>query len=399
MVRVLIVSYYELKDALKSAAESLIKLGHAVQFYPLFQYAYDQHDRKDDYPRHFRETLVDQQPDVVLCWFIGVPADVLREARQAVPDARWVLYNWDDPWMWREPSMDLAAKAGIFDVTAVTCRDTLERYRKTGVAQAVYAPPGHDPEVFKPLFDLEADPDPAHFDCDVSFCCTNLYNDDKYDDQFYPRKQLVDALYVAKDIRFHLYGPEHLRGLYPDAYQGMVSHPDSNRVFNRSRIVLCTHVCKNGDGYMNERTVLAIAAGSLLLVDPVAGLDKLLRPDVDCIYIQRNDPVGQIRQILANYKKYWPLRRSIRRHADKFTWDRWAVNLQLCFPAATRRRRLVSPLPDNRLLPESWLKLATVFGDMRRHDPDGLRRLRQITQQYPDVDINSCLDYYLTLVD
>lgn len=399
MVRVLIVSYYELKDALKSAADSLIKLGNEVQFYPLFQYAYDQHDRKEDYPKHFCDFLVDHQPDVILCWFIGVPVEVLRNARRSVPDARWILYNWDDPWMWHEPSMGLAAKAGVFDVAAVTSRGMLERYRQAGTTHAVYAPPGHDPDIFKPLFDLESEPLPEYFDCDISFCCTNLYTDTHYNDQYIPRKQLVDAIYASKDIRFHLYGPEHLRTLYPEAYRGMVTHPDSNRVFNRSRIVLSTHVCKSGDGYINERTILAVAAGALLLVDPVAGLDRVLQPDVDCVYLNRVDPIVQIRRILSDYKKYWPLRRSIRRHAAKFTWDVWAVNLQLHFPAATRRRRLVSPLPDNRLLPESWFKLAGTFDEIRRHDPNGMQHLRQLVQQYPDVDMNACLGYYLSLVD
>ena len=56
-MKILIVAYYELKEALFCAADSLEKYGHQVISFPLFQLMYDQHDKKPDYCLRLDQTI------------------------------------------------------------------------------------------------------------------------------------------------------------------------------------------------------------------------------------------------------------------------------------------------------------------------------------------------------
>lgn len=50
----------------------LERLGYEVLDYPLFRYANDQFDKKRNYLRHFHETVIDLDPDVLIWWYVAL---------------------------------------------------------------------------------------------------------------------------------------------------------------------------------------------------------------------------------------------------------------------------------------------------------------------------------------
>lgn len=411
MAKLCIVSYYHLKDSLKSAADALSRLGYSVTHYPLFQYAYDVHDRVPDIKSHIAEFFSREQPGIILWWFIGVSPDVLNAAKMASPDSYWMLFNWDDPWGWQDPSSQLAEKSKYFDLVVATCSDSIKKYVANGARRAIYSPPGVDTQVYKPDRDwgtTELPPD-DYFDCDVSFCCTNLYDDPAYNDQYYPRKRLVDEL-EASDIRFHLYGPEYFRQLYPRSYRGLSSYTETNRVFNRSRIVLSTHVCQHGTGYVNERTVMAMASGALIMMDPVEGLSRVLG-DGGVLYLWSTDPVKYIRCVLADYGRYAHLRRDVSLRAQNFSWDAWAKLIHDNIPENSRKivyippkiPRAITSQKDMGVLPAEWLELALTFDSIRNNHDNAKNRqwqkINNLAEKRPQLDVNEALSRYLALTN
>ena len=293
-MKILIVSYYELKDALLCVAEALRQIGYTVTNYPLFQMAYDVHSRRPDYAEHFAQFVTHEMPEVMFWWFTNVSASIIQFLRetcfQVRPNMFWLWFNWDDPWMWFDAELELEKKCPFFDCVAATSSAMLERYVACGAKRAIFVTPGFDEQIHFPNHAK-----PKRFD--VSICCTNMYDNGTFTDQYIPRKQLIDDLANASDINFALFGPQHLRAAYPNHYQGHVTYAETNDVFNASHIVLCTHVCHSYSQYINERTVLALGAGSLLLVDAVKDLDTVIPSDC-YIVLDRTNYIAQIRQIL-----------------------------------------------------------------------------------------------------
>lgn len=325
MDKLLLISYYGLQDALKSVANALQKFYIVIDF-PLFKYAFDKFEKRSDYIELLKDFIYQEQPDIILWWFINIPALEILKIRNSYPNILSVYYNWDDPWLWKgtftNDNSKLELKCKAFDLVFASSEDKLDTYIEYGSKYSFFLPPAYDPNVYHTITNHDSN-DIDKYSCDISFCCTNLYEDTNiYDQQLIPRKQIVDLL-ATSDINFHLYGPEFLRNKYPNNYKGYAKYHDVNKIINYSKISLCCHVT-NAKKYINERTVLVLGAGGLLFVDKIKELDAILTDNENCIFIGDN-MIDQIKNILNNYDDYKKIRTNASVFAERFTWDQWAL--------------------------------------------------------------------------
>jgi hypothetical protein len=329
-MKVLITAFYDLKESLLSAANALNKYEDIeIISYPLFKYAHDAHDSQHDYADRFVEFIEDNKPDVILWWFIYIPDDDFEKIIKSEPCSKikQVFFNWDIYHDWEQTSYKNKIK--YFDCVFVTCEGTLSKYTESGAKKSIYCPPGYDPQIHYMILDPDIDPDYEQFECDISICCTNLYDPETFPDQYINRKTLIDEIYNNQEkygYRFKIFGPDRLKELYPNSYSGFVKYHDTNKLFNYSKMCLCTHGVFSENKYMNERDAIILGSGGLLYVDPVCGLDELLDIENECVIIEpdvKNVP-QQIKYILDNYDDYYIVRYNGKQKSKQFTWDKWA---------------------------------------------------------------------------
>lgn len=322
-MKILITCYYDIVDALKGASDSLEKEGCIVDSFPLYKYYQDAYDKTDNY-LELLDNAIKDGIDVVLWWFFNIPTLDMEKIVSKNPQAKHIMFNWDEPYNWN--SCDIENKAKFFDCVFVTAEERLSDYIKFGCRKAVLLYPGFDRDIHHYLLEENYD-DQVKYGCDISICCTNLYdNDSLYPNQYIKRKELVDALYNNQEkynYKFKIFCPQNIGELYPKSYGGMVKYSDTNKVFNYSKINICTHVQNNSFKYLNERVILVLASGGLLCVDKVNGIETLLSND-ECIIMDKVNYIEQIVNVLNNYKKYYQVRHKGNKLAQKYSWDEWA---------------------------------------------------------------------------
>ena len=314
-------SYYGIKDFIKCVSDSFEKLGYIIDDFPLFKNMFDIHDKKDNCKEYFNTYVQESCPDIIIWFFFYVPVDIISLIRINNPNVYNILYNFDDPFSWSDnKSIKLSEKCKYFDLAIGTCEETINLYKSNGAKDSIFCPPGYDQTVNYPI-------DNTDYDCDVSICITNLYeNLNTYDDQYFNRKELIDLIVSQGDINVKIYGPDFLKLKYPDNYVGFLQYNELNGVYNKSKINICTHVCKSKSKYINERSILIIGSGGLLLVDPIKDLDKLISQD-ECVYIQKDNFILQIKEILKNYDNYIPVKQKGKIRSLQYTWDKFAEKI------------------------------------------------------------------------
>ena len=77
-MKILMITYYGLREALLGAANSLRKLGYEVIDFPLFMYLHDVNLKKDNYLELFINTIEKENPNFILWWYIGIPYDAMQ---------------------------------------------------------------------------------------------------------------------------------------------------------------------------------------------------------------------------------------------------------------------------------------------------------------------------------
>ena len=254
MSKLLIVSYFNLRESLLCAANRLQDKGYIISHYPLLE---KKMVMPDTWPSDFAQIVSEERPDVILWWYIGVPYEQLASAISSANSLfatkiMHLLYNWDDPYVWTQSKNEMERKSSLFDIAFVSCQQTLERYKTHGTARAVYLLPGFDLGIH---YYTSREDVPKKYQSDISICCTNLYNNVAiYPDQLQPtRFEIVRALCDVADIDFAIYGPENLRDLFPKNYRCEVSYNETRLVFAGSRInivrmswVINKDICQRG---------------------------------------------------------------------------------------------------------------------------------------------------------
>lgn len=322
--KILITSYYDLRESLLLAAQALMKYDMHVVGYPLMQ---REKEMGSAYLQDLHENIKKNNIDVILWWHFSLPTKDVEYIVTNNPDVKNIYFNWDEPYNWI--INDNINKAKYLDCAFITCEGTTKNYTDHGSKQAVCLYPGFDPNVHHPHID---DPDAlSDYECDISICCTNLYDNlEKYPDQYIERKKLIDTIYSNQDkygYKFSIYGSEKFRDLYPKSYRGFIKYNDTGKLFAASKINICTHVLCNKYGYLNERNILIMASGGLLFVDPVDGIDKILGHKKNCFIFDRNIFMEQIIDILKNYGDYYLVRYNALEKSKEYTWDKWAQTI------------------------------------------------------------------------
>lgn len=321
MKRITIVGYYQLKESLKSMADSLSQLNYIVSSYPLYQYAYDSNDKKENYQEHFKNFIVKSEPDIILWWFIDVPVVIFSIIKSISAKIYHIYFDNDIPTIWDNNINNFRSKCTYFDLIISTCQESVNTYLSCGIKDALFCVSGFDPKDHYIIHDKE-------YICDVSFLCDSLYeNKDIYPNQFIDRRELLENL-IKNDIKVNIYGPEDLRKTFPNNYRGKIFYEDTRSIFNKSRINLVTHVRCDKYMYINENISRVLGSGGLLLVDRVNGIDKIVEPIKECVIMDKNYYIDQIKRILSRYDDYEIIKRNGYNRAQKqYKWDDVALLL------------------------------------------------------------------------
>lgn len=209
------------------------------------------------------------------------------------------------------------------DLCFTCCAKSIDYYKMSGCKDSHYIPPGYDTSVHKIDVNNEFR---EEYECDLSIVCTNLY--DFNDGLHINRRTMLDEIVRHKDIKFYIYGSKNLEKIYPDNYRGFIDFNDTYKVFYHSKINLNTHIRKNGNMYVNERTNQILGSKGLLYIDEITGLDTLFNRHTECVVIDENNYVEQIKGILENYELYEKVKENGYAKAKKhFTWDIFASNI------------------------------------------------------------------------
>lgn len=319
-MKLCVVSYYGPMESIE-LGENALKKYFEVYDFPLFKYMFDQYDKVDNYVDIFMEFIMDNKIDIVLWWFMNIDTEKFIEIKQKTK-VKYAIFNWDEPYNWK--ICDMVKKMKYIDTAFVTCKETLPLYIKNGTGNAYCLYPAFDKEI-NYVIDHEKI-DETIYECDISFCCTNLYENNRlYPNQFINRFRLVYNIYCNQQkygYIFHIYGPKFLGELFPLSYKGFIKYDKLNNLFNYSRINLCTHVLCNKEGYVNERVILVGGSGGLLLCDEVKGMNKIFS---DIVVLKQTGYIEQIVDILKNYEQYNEMKNKFHMLClEKYTYEVWA---------------------------------------------------------------------------
>lgn len=330
MSKITIVGYHHLQDGFLGASKAFEQLGYVVDFFPLLSYKSDGLDedtiKKDLIGAinghlnnvRYSTKVTEYESFVVLWWNFNVTEDFVKTVKESTKSALHIFYSWDDPYS-IEKAGSLNRKFSYIDICFTCCAKSVDYYLLSGAKRAYYLPPGFDKNVHK----YEKD---DRFECDVSIVCTNLYDFD--DKKHINRKKFLDDIINDGTIDLHIYGNELFKDIYPDHYKGFINFKNSNKVFSNSKININTHIRKNGNMYINERTCQILGSRGLLYIDDINGLDNVINRITECVVIDEDNHVKQIKDILNNYDLYEKVKENGHQLALKhYTWNIFANNI------------------------------------------------------------------------
>jgi len=320
----ILVTYYGIYEQFVYVADILEKLGYTVHDYPYNKYLNE--NGLENAVNIFIRLIEEVNPMYCLWWTIKMDSNNMYKVVNSNKQTKHLYFNWDEPYNW--DLVDAKNKARYLDMAFVCCSETTSRYVQTGTRYAYCLYPGYSPKLHKPVNNLD-----KIYIHDVSFIATNLYEDPvEYPNQLVSRKKIVDILYSnqkSMGYSFAIYGSDEFKDIYPDSYKGFVKYDDTPTIINGSKINICTHVVGNKKGYLNERVFLVMGCGGLLLVDPVPqGDEQILINGENCVMIDQNRILAQVKNILANYPKYERIKINAYKTMANYTWDDWGMQIE-----------------------------------------------------------------------
>lgn len=328
--KLILVIYYGILEQFIGVKESL-ELFYDVIHFPYFHYL--QNFGHEIMMSKLKE-LLDEKPEYILWWILFLDSNSLREIVNYDHNVKHLYFNWDEPFNFE--SIDAKSKAKFLNHAFGTCTESMQRYLNYGSLKANCLYSGYSPRTHYPYFVVKKDNEIRYdfskikYRHDISFAFTNLYEDSEKFPQIINRKNLVDNLYLNQksNYNFAIYGPENLKDKYPDSYECFIKFDDQNKMFNESRINICTHCISTWNGYLNERVFLIMASGGLLLVDPIKGVDSILKNGYNCIFINPTKVVSQIKKIISNPDYYNRIRINAWKTSLNYTWDDWSMRMR-----------------------------------------------------------------------
>lgn len=332
MKKILIISFYELKEYLYHIKELFESYYFEVINYPLLQYAYDVNDKIQNYHVNMNEYIDSNNPDIVLWWFIDVPVEVFKYIKSNHPSIFYIMYNMDDP---INLNNDTIEKAKIFDMVVTPCENSINVYKtNSNVKYVIFGPVGYDKSLFVPIFDpdnMDYHNFKNKYECDISLLCYNMYLDkDHYSDQLVYKRELINniiALCRNKDYKLKLYGTYILGELYPQYYFGDIPYHEKNFLFNFSKINLVSSPSKNKSLCICENVFQILGSGGLLMIDEMKNIDKIFKDNQNCIIYNQTNYLDKITEILSDYNSYKHIRKNSYILSKNYSWDVWTENI------------------------------------------------------------------------
>jgi hypothetical protein len=326
--KIILVTYYGIYEQFDLVKESLNRYDYDIVNFSYMHWF--QNFGIERMEEEMKQLIDGEKPDYILWWTLNIPAQNLQKIHKYNRKIKHLYFNWDEPFNY--DLVDMKNKAKYLTHAFITCQETTTNYIKHGALNCYCVYPGYSKKIHYPheMKDNKIFFKKINYRHDISFVLTNLYdNKEIYPDQIVNRKKIVDTLYHNQkgNYSFAIYGPEKFKNEYPISYQDFIKYEDTGNLFNQSKINICTHVIGNKKGYLNERIFLILASGGLLLVDPIPGVDDILVNGYNCIFIEENKIVSQIKHILKNNAYYDKIRLNAYKTAKKYTWDDWALRI------------------------------------------------------------------------
>ncbi|MHB1952243.1 MAG: glycosyltransferase [Sulfobacillus sp.] len=316
--RMLMIGCFALADGYGAFAHRARSGGWEVSFFPLHQYLNEGREYRTDLRRELKQSPV----ELVLYWvkIDRIHAHDIQMIR-GLTAAKVGFFNWDPSYLpierplweaWRQHSEEICP---LLDFYFTVNPYEVECLRGRG--NVLYCPPGFDPEVHHPKAGC-----PTY---EVSFVLTDLYTDYIWDRhrQRANRKDYLDSASAA-GIALTCYGPSEGLQNYGEGfsgYRGFCPYAETAEVFYGSKINLCLHAISI-DGYFSERLPQILGTGGgVLLTDVEIGNNFV--PGRDYLLLDPKDPIGQLRQALADEVGRKKMAERGREKALKhLTWDR-----------------------------------------------------------------------------
>jgi len=355
MKKIMLITFYDPIEYFASIKENLEKFDYTVCHYPLFRYAYDQHDKKKEYAKHFAENIEEENPDIILWCFIDVPSDIFTTIKKKFPNTIFVLFNFDEP---MNVSTELFKKANTCDIIMTTSKEYIDDYQKhTECKEIIYNPFGCDPKFYHELKSID-----NNFECDIGMICYNLlYDTNFFNSQFINRKNMIENIveYCKKNNKvFKIFGSHVIGEFFPDNFCGDISYINKNKLYNFSKIFICTQSFSDKSYYLDENIFSILCSGGLLMTDNTKDVSNILCNKKDCVFIDKNYYIRQIDFILNNYDKYKPIRANAQITAQSYTWTEWVKKLHKSITKITFNQSLYSELhniPFENATYDTWV--------------------------------------------
>lgn len=338
--KILIIGYCYLKDGFQYASKSLQNLGYDIYFFPYFTYILDKIELNiiNDKLINF---IIENNINICLWWNNRITYNSIKYVILSLKEnlnqiLKHYFYNWD-PYLysnhpyWNDIIEERKLIYSLMDHTFSCFENEIKFIYNSKNANISYNPPGFSPSVSKYCTD-------ENYICDVSIVCTNLYNDKN----IYPenssnlhRYEVIEKLYkIRSSIIFHIYGEENLRELYPDCYRGFIKYEECNKVFSNSKINLSLHCLANSlhtfgestEEYFSERVPQILGSKGLLVTNTY--YNDLLKENIHYIYIQKENYLAKIFDILHNYSFYETIKiNGYNLAINNYTWDNWSSKI------------------------------------------------------------------------
>lgn len=334
MKKILFIIYYEAIEYLLCIKEQLEKFLFEVITYPLFRYAYDSNDKINNYQEHLNQFINDNEPDIILWWFIDVPISVFKYIKESNKKIYFILHNFDDP---VNLSNDIFEKCKLFDLVITPCKNSIYLYKLFSKSMnVIYQPIGFDQNYYFPIKNLTE----TQFDkykCDIAIYCNNLF----IDKDFYPN-QYINTYDLIKNIveyskknnkKFNIYGTHIIKEYFPENYFGNVSYCDINLIYNNSHIVLTTHA-DSETSVINDTVMTILGTGSILFIDKIKDINNILTNNVNCIMMEKDNYVDQIDEVLNKYSSYDFMKENAVNISFKYTWEIWTKQIFIQYSLA-----------------------------------------------------------------
>ena len=335
-MNILLIGYCHLADGFLYASKALEGLNHNVFFFPYLSYKMDNRYIIED----FNKMIDEKKIHICLWWNNSIEKEDFIEMYKNKENYIHISYNWD-PYLlnpskyntqnWSKRIEDKKYKYQYMNYIFSCFGKEIDFFNNDLYKNKIfYNPPGFDKTISYYNENEE-------YKCDISIVSTNLYNDNNefpFDATNITRYEIVEYLYsVRNSIRFHFYGPEKFKEIYPECYKGSITYDECFKVFSNSKINLSIHPIifelhdKDSEKeYFSERVPQILGCRGLLMSNSY--YSHILKPNQDYIQINKTNYKKKIKDILKKNNDYDIIRNNgYKKALLNYQWNNWATKI------------------------------------------------------------------------